>query len=74
VAHFTLKVNSQPAAAWAADATLPSSRPNGDNSTRYTMPNSNLKPGDVLRVEGAPDGTDPAALDYIAVTLEDSAR
>ncbi len=42
------------------DATLPSRRPNGDNSTRFTYsgPDShgvNLKPGDVLRVEGAPD-------------------
>jgi hypothetical protein len=26
-----------------------------------------LKPGDVLRVEGAPDGSDPAALDYIEI-------
>ena len=24
-----------------------------------------LKPGDVMRVEGTPDGADPAALDYI---------
>jgi hypothetical protein len=27
-----------------------------------------LKPGDVLRVEGTPDGNDPAALDYVEVT------
>jgi hypothetical protein len=26
-----------------------------------------LKPGDVLRVEGAPDGKDLAALDYIEI-------
>jgi alpha-glucuronidase len=67
-AHFTLKINGQPAAAWAADAMLPSTRPNGDNSTRYTMRAVNLKRGDVLRVEGTPDGADPAALDYIEVT------
>jgi hypothetical protein len=24
-----------------------------------------LKPGDVIRVEGIPDGSDPAAFDYI---------
>ena len=54
-------------AAWAADATLPSSHPNGDNSTRHTVRAVDLKPGDVLRVEGTPDGTDPAALDYIEV-------
>jgi alpha-glucuronidase len=68
VAHFTLKVNGQPATAWAANASLPSNHPHGDNSTRRTIRNVELKPGDVLRVEGSPDGADPAALDYIEVT------
>ena len=68
VAHFALKVNGQPADAWAADATLPSNRPNGDNSTRRTVYNIGLKPGDLLRVEGIPYGSDPAALDYIEIT------
>jgi alpha-glucuronidase len=67
-AHFTLKVNGQSAAAWAADAALPSTRPNGDNSTRYTVHAVDLKRGSILRVEATPDGTDPAALDYIEVT------
>ncbi|MGA3135759.1 MAG: alpha-glucuronidase family glycosyl hydrolase [Terracidiphilus sp.] len=68
VAHFTLKINGQPADSWPADATLPSNRPNGDNSTRRTVHNIGLKPGDLLRVEGIPDGSDPAALDYIEIT------
>ena len=68
VAHFTLAVNGQPAATWAADAMLPSNRPDGDNSTRHTVRGLALKPGDLLRVEGAPQGSDPAALDYIEVT------
>ena len=68
IARFTLKINGQPAATWPADATLPSRRPNGDNSTRRTVPNIALKPGDVLKVEGTPDKNDPAALDYIEVT------
>jgi alpha-glucuronidase len=67
-AQFTMKINGQSAAAWAADAALPSRRPNGDNSTRRTVRGVDLKPGDVLRVEGTPDATDPAALDYIEVT------
>ena len=67
-ARFTLTINSHPAASWAADATLPSTRPNGDNSTRYTVRAVELKPGDVLRVEGTPGGGDPADLDYIEVT------
>ncbi len=66
-AHFTLDVNGNAVATWAADATLPSFWPNGDNSTRYTARDIALKPGDVLRVEGTSDGRDPAALDYLEV-------
>ncbi|MDR3725444.1 MAG: alpha-glucuronidase family glycosyl hydrolase [Terracidiphilus sp.] len=66
-AHFAFKIDGQRGAAWAADAVLPSTRPNGDNSTRYTVHAVDLKTGDVLRVEGVPDGTDPAALDYIEI-------
>ncbi len=67
-AKFTLDVNGTPAASWTADATLPSRKPHGDNSTRRNVRNVQLKPGDVLRVEGIPDGKDPAALDYVEVT------
>jgi alpha-glucuronidase len=72
VAHFTLDVNGSAVAQWAADAALLSRRPNGDNSTRTTARGPDgrgidLKPGDVLRVEGAPDGSDPAALDYVEI-------
>jgi len=68
VAKFTLDINGHPASTWTADATLPSRRPNGDNSTRYTVHNLDLKHGDLLRIEGTPDGPDQAALDYIEVT------
>jgi alpha-glucuronidase len=68
VAKFTLDINGHPAATWTADATLPSRRPNGDNSTRYTVHNLDLKHGDLLRIEGTPDCPDQAALDYIEVT------
>ena len=64
-AQFTLEVGGQPVAAWTADATLPSRRPHGDNSTRYTAPCVQLKPGEVIRIEGTPDAADPAAFDYI---------
>ena len=67
-ARFALTINNQPAASWLADANLPSRRPNGDNSTRHIVRNVDLKPGDVLRIEGTPDGLDPAALDYTEIT------
>ncbi len=65
VATFVLTVNDKPVTAWSADAALPSWKPNGDNSTRFTVHGIQLKPGDVIRVEGTPDRSDPAALDYI---------
>jgi alpha-glucuronidase len=73
-ARFALKVNGTAAATWSAEAVLPSSRPNGDNSTRHTVQGIDLKPGDVLRVEGVPDQADPAALDYIEVMAAGSAQ
>ena len=69
VAKFALTVNNQSPATWSADAKLPSRRPNGDNSTRHTIHNVDLKPGDTIRVEGSPEAGDPAALDYIEITL-----
>jgi alpha-glucuronidase len=71
VAHFTLGVNGTEIVSWAANATLPSNHA-GDSSTRFTARGPDgrgiaLKPGDVLRVEGAPDGKDLAALDYIEI-------
>jgi alpha-glucuronidase len=67
-AKFELTINNHPAATWQADANLPSTRPNGDNSTRHTLENIALKPGDTIRIEGTPDGPDTAALDYIEIT------
>jgi alpha-glucuronidase len=67
-ARFTLDVNGRAMASWTADGALPSNRPDGDNSTRFTAHGVDLKPGDTIRVEGMPDGSDPAALDYIEVS------
>jgi alpha-glucuronidase len=67
-AKFALTINDRPASNWLADANLPSTRPNGDNSTRKTIPGIDLKPGDTIRIEGTPDGCDPAALDYVEIT------
>ncbi|HEY1903489.1 MAG TPA: alpha-glucuronidase family glycosyl hydrolase [Terracidiphilus sp.] len=73
-ASFTLLINNHAEATWKADANLPSIRPNGDNSTCRTIENIALNPGDRIRIEGAPDGSDPAAVDYIEITpLRDNA-
>ncbi len=67
VVRFSLLINGHAAGSWSADGKLPSRRPNGDNSTRRIVQDIQLKPGDVIRIEGAPDAADPAALDYIEV-------
>ncbi len=84
VAHFALSVNSHAIASWAADKLLPTRHasrggpspglPNGDNSTRFTARDVELMPGDVLRVEGTRDASDPAALDYIEIEPAASMR
>jgi alpha-glucuronidase len=73
-AHFTLNLNGQQLVSWAADDALPSRHLHGDNSTRYTYVGPEdqgieLKPGDTIGIQGVPDTTDPAALDYIEVQL-----
>jgi alpha-glucuronidase len=67
IAEFNLTINAHPAGQWLANATLPSNHPNGDNSTRRTLRDIPLKPGDTIRIEGTPDGPDSAALDYIEI-------
>jgi alpha-glucuronidase len=61
-------VNDKLIAEWHADNTLPTDRMNGHTSTRYTIRGVSLKPGDTLKVEGAPDGKEPAPLDYVEIT------
>ncbi|MDE3201053.1 MAG: glucosiduronase [Acidobacteriota bacterium] len=67
VAQFVLLINRKAVGAWKADDTLPSKIPNGDNSTRYIVRDVELRPGDTIRIEAAPQGDDHAALDYIQI-------
>ncbi len=66
-ARFTLFINGKKADSWSADAELPSPHPHGDNSTRHIANGVALKSGDTIRIEGTPDGSDPAAVDYLEV-------
>jgi alpha-glucuronidase len=67
---FRLLLNQQAIGAWTADNTLPGQAPNGDTSTRYTLRGVPLRPGDLLTIEGHPEGSEPAPIDYIEVTPE----
>lgn len=66
-AKYTVAVNGRELASWTADALLPSRTPHGDNSTRKVIHSVDLKPGEVIHVQGIPDGNDKAAIDYVEI-------
>lgn len=45
----------------------PAFAPDGHSATRVTFRNVNVEKGDVLKIVGQPDGTEPAPLDYVAL-------
>jgi alpha-glucuronidase len=65
--HFELLVNDRPIARWAADDHLPSDKMNGHTSTRRVFEGVQLHSGDTLKIDGHPDGTEPAGVDYVEV-------
>ncbi len=67
VSHFRLFVGSQLVDSWAADDTLPSTRPDGSSSTRRILAGIALRPGDAIRIEGSPGGKELAPLDYLEI-------
>jgi alpha-glucuronidase len=69
-ASYQLRLGEQVVSDWVAGAALPSEKPNGHTSTRCTVSGVALRPGDQLRIEARPDGTDRAVLDYIEITPE----
>lgn len=74
VSSYTLYLDDKAIAKWRADNTLPGDAMNGDTSTRYTLSNIELQPGDALRIEGRPDNGEPAPLDYVEITLVSSGK
>ena len=64
---FTLFVGNRRVDAWVADDVLPSREPNGHTSTRRVIRNIQLKPGDVVRIEAAPDKDEFAVVDYVEI-------
>jgi len=64
---FRLLVGDRVVDTWIADGDLPSSKLGGDTSTRRHIGTLELHPGDQIRIEGAPDGGELAALDYVEI-------
>jgi len=68
VSIYTLLLNDKMVATWKADNTLPGNSISGDTSTRFTLSPVELRPGDVLKVVGRPNGGEPAPVDYVEIT------
>ncbi|HKW18019.1 MAG TPA: alpha-glucuronidase family glycosyl hydrolase [Terriglobales bacterium] len=68
VSRYKLLVNDREVGSWVADDHLPSDKMNGHTSTRYVIAGVELTPGDGVKIEGTPDGSEPAPLDYVEIT------
>jgi lysophospholipase L1-like esterase len=67
VARFRVLVASQVVDEWAAADHLPARKIDASASVRRVISGMALRPGDAIRIEGVPDGGDPAALDYVEI-------
>ena len=67
-ARFRMKVGERVVGEWTASDRLPTRRLDGSSSSRRVFRNVALARGDAITIEGTPDGTETAALDYIEIT------
>ena len=70
-ARYRVSVGTQVIDQWTADNHVPSSKIDGSTSTRRAISGIALRPGDVIRIEGRPDGGETAAVDYIEIQSND---
>jgi translation initiation factor IF-1 len=68
ISTFSLVIGEKPIDTWRADAQLGNPNANGHTSTRRTVRSIRLSPGDEIRVDVTPAGTESGALDYIEIT------
>ena len=67
VSHYRLRVAGQVIDEWDADLPLPTVKLDSTSSTRREIRGVALRPGDEIRIEGRPEGGEPAGLDYIEI-------
>jgi alpha-glucuronidase len=72
-AHYRVRINDQVVDEWTADFVVPTTRIDSTSSTRRKISNIALRPGDVIHIEGIPNGGELAGLDYIEIVSEPSA-
>jgi alpha-glucuronidase len=67
VAHYRLFVAGQMVDEWAGNDHLPTQKLDASSSVQRSISGIALRPGDEIRIEGAPGGGDVAAIDYVAI-------
>ncbi len=67
-ARYRVRVNEQIVDEWTASFVVPTARIDSSSSTRRTIENVALRPDDVIRIEGIPDGGELAGLDYLEIS------
>jgi alpha-glucuronidase len=67
VSKFRLLLNGEVVDQWSAADRIPSRRMDSSSSTRRQVSAVALRPGDEIRIEGTPDGGEPAGLDYVEI-------
>jgi alpha-glucuronidase len=70
VSKYRMFVGKQLIDEWLADLQLPATEPNGDSSTRRRISSIALRPGDEIKIEGFPDASELAPIDYIEIHKE----
>ena len=65
--RFRVYVGDQLVDEWVADDHFPAMKMGGDSSIRRVITGLALRPGDEIRIEGFPDGQEPAPLDYMEI-------
>jgi len=71
VSRYRVKLGGRAVDEWSADLKIPTRKMDGSSSTRRTIPAIALKPGDEIRIEGAPKGNEKAGIDYIELLPAD---
>ena len=66
-AHYRVRLNGNVVGEWIANDRIPSRKIDGGSSSRFVIAGVALKPGDLIQIEGTPDGQETAALDYIEI-------
>jgi alpha-glucuronidase len=66
-ARYEIATGGKTLGQWTADMPLPTNKLNGHSSTRHTVRDVKLAPGDEIRIIGKPQGGEAASLDYLEI-------